>query len=64
MVDPLGQRSTTDITKNVVCTILSVGMVHIKDPLLLIGKRSPCSGDSGFPLSLSLSLSVFIFLCL
>ena len=28
------------------------GMVHIKDPLLLIGKSSSCSG-SRFPLSLS-----------
>ena len=28
------------------------GMVHIKEPLLLIGKSSPC-GCSGFPLSLS-----------
>ena len=28
------------------------GMMHIKEPLLLIGKNSPCSG-SGFPLSLS-----------
>ena len=28
------------------------GMVHIKEPLLLIGKCSP-SGGSGFPLSLS-----------
>ena len=28
------------------------GMVHIKQPLLLIGKGSPCGG-SGFPLSLS-----------
>ena len=27
------------------------GMVHIKEPLLLIEKSSPCSG-SGFPLSL------------
>ena len=27
------------------------GMVHIKEPLLLIGKSSPCGG-SGFPLSL------------
>ena len=26
------------------------GMMHIKEPLLLIGKSSPCSG-SGFPLS-------------
>ena len=28
------------------------GMVHIKEPLLLIGKSSLC-GDSGFPFSLS-----------
>ena len=28
------------------------GMVHIKEPLLLIGKSSPC-GSSGIPLSLS-----------
>ena len=28
------------------------GMVHIKEPLLLIGKSSPC-GSSGFPLPLS-----------
>ena len=28
------------------------GMEHIKEPLLLIGKSSPC-GSSGFPLSLS-----------
>ena len=28
------------------------GMVHIKEPLLLIGKSSPY-GDSGFPFSLS-----------
>ena len=28
------------------------GMVHIKEPLLLIEKSSPCGG-SGFPLSLS-----------
>ena len=28
------------------------GMVHIKEPLLLIGKSSPCDG-SWFPLSLS-----------
>ena len=28
------------------------GMMHIKEPLLLIGKSSPCYG-SGFPLSLS-----------
>ena len=34
-----------------VCAIMS-GMVHIKEPLLLIGKSSPCVG-SGFPLLLS-----------
>ena len=28
------------------------GMVHIKEPLLLIGNSSPC-GSSGFPFSLS-----------
>ena len=33
-------------TKAVVC-----GMVHIKEPLLLIGKSSPCSDSSGFPLT-------------
>ena len=27
-------------------------MMHIKEPLLLVGKSSPC-GDSGFPISLS-----------
>ena len=31
------------------------GMTHIKEPLLLIGKSSPCSGGSGFPLSRYLS---------
>ena len=30
---------------------LVCGMMHIKKPLLLIGKSSPCGG-SGFPLSL------------
>ena len=43
------QCSTTGVTKAVVCVILS-GMMHIKEPLLLIGKNSPCGG-SGFPLS-------------
>ena len=41
------QCSTTGITKSVVC-----GMMHIKEPLLLIGKSSICGG-SGFLLSLS-----------
>ena len=41
-----------DITKAVVCAMLSCGMVHIKEPLLLIVKSSLCDG-SGFPFSLS-----------
>ena len=45
------QCSTTSVTKAVVCVILS-GMMHRKEPLLLIGKSSPCC-YSGFPLSLS-----------
>ena len=45
------QCSTTGVTKAVVCVILS-GMMHIKEPLLLIGKSSPCGGN-GLPLSLS-----------
>ena len=40
------QCSTTGVTKSVVCVILC-GMVHIKEPLLLIGKSSPC-GSTGF----------------
>ena len=46
------QCSTTGVTKAVVCVILS-GMVYIKEPFLLIGKSSPCSGGSEFPLLLS-----------
>ena len=58
MVDSLAisrssQCSMTGVTKAVVYPILC-GIVHIKDPLLLIEKRSPCSGYySGFPLLLS-----------
>ena len=33
--------------------VLTLGMVHIKEPLLLIEKSSSCSGSSGFPLWLS-----------
>ena len=51
MVDHLSYLSLHGITNAVVCAILPVG-VHIKEPLLLIGKSIPCSG-SGFPLSLS-----------
>ena len=32
--------------------IFFISMIHIKEPLLLIGKSSPCGG-SGFPFSLS-----------
>ena len=41
----------TGTTKAVVFAILSV-VVLIKDSLLLIGKRTPCSGGSRLPLSL------------
>ena len=50
MVDPLGYFSFQPALHdwcNLVC-----GMVHIKEPLLLIGKSIPC-GSSRFPLSLS-----------
>ena len=36
------------------------GMVQMKEPLLLIRKSSPCSGSSGFPLSLSVRLSLSV----
>ena len=57
MVDPLSYFSFQPVLHNwcntgCVCAILS-GMVHIKEPLVLIGKHSPCSGSSRFPLSLS-----------
>ena len=32
----------------VVCTIMSVSVVHLKYPLLVIGKDSSYSGDAGF----------------
>ena len=52
-VNPLSYFSfQPGVTKAVVCDILSVGMVHIKEPLLLIGKSS-LYGGSGFPFSLS-----------
>ena len=40
----------TGVTKIVVCVILS-GMMHIKEPLLVIRKSNPCGG-SRFPLSM------------
>ena len=55
-VDPLSYFSFQPVlhdwcNKAVVCVILS-GMVHIKEPLLLIDMSSLCYG-SGFPFSLS-----------
>ena len=44
--------STTGVIKAVVCAILSVGVMHIKYPLMLIEKSSPCNGGGGFHLSL------------
>ena len=43
---PIRQCSTTDVIKAVVCIILC-GMMHIKEPLLLIRKSSLC-GSSRF----------------
>ena len=40
---------STGVIKVMVCAVLS-GMVHIKDPLLLIERSGPYSGGSGFPL--------------
>ena len=57
-IDPLwwtiscsNQCAMTGVRNVVVCAIQS-GMMHIKEPLLLIGKNSPCGG-SRFPLLLS-----------
>ena len=52
------QCSTTGVTKAVVYIILC-GMVHIKEPLLVIEKSSPCSGRSGFLLAQSDLLPLF-----
>ena len=62
MVDPLiisrSSQCMTGVTKTVVCAILC-GMVHIKEPLLLIRKSSSCG--SGFHLSLSeWSFTIFL----
>ena len=56
-VDPLSYFSFQPVLHdwcNKGCGIcyLVCGMVHIKEPLMLNGKSSPC-GSSGFPLSLS-----------
>ena len=46
------QCSTTGVTNAMVYVILSVGVLHIKEPLLVIRTSTP-SDSSGFPLSLS-----------
>ena len=60
MVDPLGYFSFQPLphdwrNKDRGMCYHVYGIMHIKEPLLLIGKSSLC-GDSGFPLSLSESL--------
>ena len=57
MMDPLNYFSFQPVIHNsfnkghgTQCPVC--GMVHIKDPLLLIDNSSPCSNCSGFPLSL------------
>ena len=51
--NPLSYFSfTTGINKDRGMSYPICGMVHIKEPLLLIGKSSPCGGNV-FPLSLS-----------
>ena len=47
------QLSTTGITKAVLCAMMSVQIVHIKETLLIIENSSQCNGGSRFPLSLS-----------
>ena len=49
MVDPLSYFSFQPVIPNKghgMCYPVC-GMMHIKEPLLLIGKSSPCSGGSG-----------------
>ena len=57
MVDTLSYLSFQPVlhdwdNKGRVMCYTACGMVHIKEPLLLIGKINPCGG-SGFHLSLS-----------
>ena len=51
-VDPLSYFSFQPVLHDWCMYYPICGMMHIKEPLLLIGKSSPC-GVSGFPLSLS-----------
>ena len=60
MVDPSRYFSFQPVYAFLVCE-----MVHIKQPLLLIGKNSPCIGSSGFHLIMlnaSLNKSFLTFL--
>ena len=57
MVDPLSYFSFQPVLHDWCNKVRGIwnplcGMMHIKEPLLLVGKSSPCGG-SGFPLSLS-----------
>ena len=54
---------TTGLPKAVVFYYALYGIVHIKDPLLWIEKSNPCSGRSGFPISLSLFSFTITTLC-
>ena len=67
-VDPLGYFSFEPVphdwcNKGRGMCYAVCGMMHIKEPLLLIGKSSPCGG-SGFSLSLSeWSSTICLTLC-
>ena len=58
MVDPFSYFLYQPVLHNrcnkgvYMCYLVCV-IVHIQEPLLLIGKSSPCSGGSRFPLSLT-----------
>ena len=45
LFSPSSQCSTTGVTKAVVMYYYVGKMVHIKEPLLLIGNSSPCGGS-------------------
>ena len=57
LVDPLNKKTFQPLIhdwckKGCGLSYPVCGMVHIKEPLLLIGKSSPCGG-SGFPLAIT-----------
>ena len=55
---PFQPVSTTGLSKAVVCTVLSNGKVHIKDPLLLIEKSSLCVAAAGFLLKKCVNVTI------